>query len=214
MLRDGTTQDPLSNDRSLQVRQGDHLRPYDHLPGGHYPPQPTGEDFDLREIWRKVRKRKLLILSIVVVVTTIVTIESFRNKSYYQAVAKIAFDQSKSEMKLGDLVLTSSDSERINTDLLMIKTYPLLEDVVVMLRLDQNPNFLSAGRRSVSESIYSIVTSFGTKIERSRNTLPTIDPVMVESMDSGQRSPQETARLAPFVQMLTAALNVQKVANT
>lgn len=215
MLRDETARDPLSNDRSLQVRQGAQLLPsQEYHPGGQYPPQPTGEGFDLREIWRKVRKRKLLILTIVVVVTTIVTIESFRNKSYYQAVAKIAFDQNKSEMKLGDLVLTSNDNERINTDLLMIKTYPLLEDVVVMLRLDQNPKFLSAGRRSVSESIQSIITSFGSKVERSRSSLPTIDPIMVESMDSGQRTPQETARLAPFVQMLMAALNVQKVANT
>ena len=216
MLPDNTARDPLSEERSLQVRPGalPLLSTIDQPHYGQYAPQSSGEGFDLREIWRKVRKRKLLIITIVAVVTTIVTIEAFRNKSYYVAVAKIAFNQNNSEMKLGDLVLTSNDNERINTDLLMIKTYPLLEDVVVLLRLDQNPKFLSAGRRSVSESLQSIFSSFGSRADRTRTPLPSFEPLLIESLESQQRSSQETARLAPYVQTLMSTLNVQKVANT
>ena len=216
MLEDNSARDPLSSDRSLQVRPGGlpFFSAADHSPYSQYAPQSSGDSFDLREIWRKVRKRKLLILTIVLVVTTIVTIESFRNKSYYQAVAKIAFNQNSSEMKLGDLVLSSNDSERINTDLLMIKTYPLLEDVVVLLRLDQNPKFLSAGRRSVPESLQSIVSVFGSRTERQMGTQQAVEPMLIDAIDNQQRTPQETARLAPYVQTLMATLSVQKVANT
>lgn len=216
MLKDTIGGDPLSNDRSLQIRPGGAplMTTPDHSPYGPYSSQSQSDGFDLREVWRKIKKRRLLILSIVIVVTSVVAIESFRNPSYYQAVAKIAFNQNKSEMKLGDLVLTSNDNERINTDLLMIKTYPLLEDVVVMLRLDQNPRFINGGRRSVSESLGSIISSFGSRIDSPKASLPAIEPLLIEPMSGEQRAASETARLAPYVQTLMASLNVQKVANT
>jgi len=212
----GQQPNPVHLEKSLQIRPSGApaLNSMDQLSYNYYNTQPAGEGFDLREMWRKVKKRRLMILSIVIVVTTIVTIESFRNKSYYQAAAKIAFNHNKSEMKLGDLVLASNDNERINTDLLMIKTYPLLEDVVVMLRLDQNPRFLDGGRRTVADSVKSIFSSFGSKVERPKTPLPTLEPLLIEPMANEQRPPQEAARLAPYVQTLMSMLTVQQVANT
>lgn len=205
-----------TNDRSLQIRPSGAapLTSMDQLSYNYYNSQPAGEGFDLREIWRKVRKRKFLILAIVIVATTITTVEAFRNKSYYQAAAKIAFNQNKSEMKFGDLVLASNDNERINTDLLMIKTYPLLEDVVVMLRLDQNPRFLDGGRRTIAESVQSIFSNFGSRAASRSAKLPALEPLLIEPMANEQRSPQETTRLAPYVQLLMATLSVQQVVNT
>ena len=216
-MADNNNWDRSSNgDRSLQIRPSGApaLTSLDQLSYNYNTTPSSGEGFDLREIWRKVRKRKLLILSIVIVATTIVTVETFRNRSYYQAAAKIAFTQNKSEMKLGDLVLASNDNERINTDLLMIKTYPLLEDVVVMLRLDQNPQFLDGGRRSISESLQSIFSKFGSRPTVKRSPLPAIEPLVIEPMANEVRTAQEKARLAPYVQLLMNTLTVQQVANT
>src|ERR1041384_6818077 len=48
-----------------------------------------GEDFNLRGLWRIVRKRRWLIVAIAFVVTTLVTIDAFRTKPLYQAAATI-----------------------------------------------------------------------------------------------------------------------------
>ena len=47
------------------------------------------EGLHLRELWRTVRKRKWLILTVAVIITTLVTIEAYRTKSTYRASAFI-----------------------------------------------------------------------------------------------------------------------------
>jgi capsular polysaccharide biosynthesis protein len=61
----------------------------DQLAGyaSYYGPPSSGDGFDLRELIRKIRKRKYLIASLVLIVTTVVTVDSFRNVSYYQSTA-------------------------------------------------------------------------------------------------------------------------------
>src|SRR5262245_44798022 len=56
---------------------------------------PPDETPNLREYWRKIRKRKWLVLAITVIVTTIVTIESFRTKSIFEATATVALTNDK-----------------------------------------------------------------------------------------------------------------------
>ena len=207
---------PSTTDESLLIRPSgaQSLTSMDQLAYNYYNPAPAGEGFDVREIWRKIRKRKLLILSIVLVATTIVTIEAFRNKSYYQAAAKIAFNQEKTDLKIGDLVLASDDSERINTELLMIKTYPLLEDVVLMLRLDQNPKFLDGGRKTIGESMQTILSKFTSRTTAAKTELPVMEPLILEPLAEEERSPQEKARLAPYVGVLMGSLTVDQVPMT
>src|SRR5215468_1734345 len=62
----------------------------DQFAYNYYNAPPPEEGFNVREIWRKVRKRKWLVLAVAVIATTIVTVESFRSKPLYQASAKIA----------------------------------------------------------------------------------------------------------------------------
>src|SRR5215510_3254761 len=64
----------------------------DQFAYNYYNAPPPEEGFNVREIWRKVRKRKWLVLAVAFIATTIVTIESYRNKPLYQATAKIAFN--------------------------------------------------------------------------------------------------------------------------
>src|SRR5215831_21025660 len=50
---------------------------------------PDEGEFNLRELWRKVRKRKWLVISVTVIATTAVALEMYRTKSTYQASAMI-----------------------------------------------------------------------------------------------------------------------------
>src|ERR1700740_976223 len=47
------------------------------------------DSIHLRELWRIIRKRRWLIISVVVIITTLVTIEAYRAKSVYKASAFI-----------------------------------------------------------------------------------------------------------------------------
>ncbi len=172
------------------------------------------EGFNYRDIWRKIRKRKWLILTIVFIATTIVSIESFRTKSLYQASAKVAFNQENTVIKAGDLILQSDDSGRIRTELLLLKTYPLLEDVVVRLQLDKNPRFLDIGdRKTVPEAIETIFSKFGSR-QSATPEIPQMEPLTIEPNLQAARSEEEVARLAPFVGILQSNLQVEQIIDT
>src|SRR5262247_443638 len=123
---------------------------------------PPDETRRIRENWRKVRKRKWLVLAVTVIATTIVTVESFRMKTSYQATAMVALNNDNpAVVKLGKTVLGLDNNERLQTDLLLLRTYPLLAKVVVRYRLNEDPAFLRADeRRTLMEAARVIIGKF------------------------------------------------------
>lgn len=211
---------PVNNaDENWLVRQSGQppLTTLDQLSYNYNNPASSEEGFNVREIWRKVRKRKWLILTIVFIATTIVSIESFRTKSIYQAAAKVALNRDNATVvKLGGAVLETDDSDRIRTDLLLLETYPLLEEVVVRLKLDQNPAFLEAGqRKTVVEAVSSILTNL-----KGKSDAPGSNVQVIASQDGAgplqetARSREESERLAPYVETLKAFLIVEQIPTT
>jgi capsular exopolysaccharide synthesis family protein len=171
------------------------------------------EGFNVREIWRKVRKRKWLVLAVALVATTVVTVESFRTKSTYLATAKVARNtDNQTAIKVGDTVFQTDDSERIKTDLLLLRTYPLLAKVVVRLRLEENPYYLEAGqRRSVLEAVQAIIAR-ATGTSRPEPEPPKPDPIPPQAEDN--LSPEEVERLAPYIATLDGYLMVSQIDET
>src|SRR4030095_3972749 len=107
------------------------------------------------QIWRTIRKRRLLILIIVVIATSIATLEIYRTKSIYQASASIQIQKDPSTLvKAGNTVIQTDDSDNINTYIYMLKSRPLLQDVVANLQLNENPRFMDVtSRKSISEAL-------------------------------------------------------------
>ncbi len=203
-------------DEALYIRPSGapSLTSLDQLQYNYYNPGTADEGFNVREVWRKIRKRKWLVLSIVLIATTVVTIESFRTKSIYQATAKIAITKENTVIKAGDLILETDDSDRINTEILYMQTYPLLEDVAVRLKLDQNPRFLDVGqRKTVFESIKTIFSKFSRPVE-AEVKLPSLENLIVEPSPDGTRTLEESNRLAPYVGTLQSNLSVQQIPST
>jgi polysaccharide biosynthesis transport protein len=170
------------------------------------------EGLHARELARMLRKRKWLVLAVVAIITSLVTIEIHRTPSSYQAGAQIEVtkDVGATTITSKDFVVQSDDSDNINTKLVVIKSRPLLEDVVVNLKLDQNPNFINATRkRSVSEAVTDILHkltggAFGASV---KETVPPKTSLV-------ERSEEETARLAPYVNTLKNTLNVSVLKDT
>src|SRR5688500_12990372 len=139
---------------------------------GGYPDSSTygygyGEEDEkvyIRRLWRAIRKRKWVILVIAVIVTSVVTVEMFRSKSIYQAMTTIEVGkENRTLVRSGDVVVETDDDNDyyvgmgMKTKIRLLQSRPLLEDVVVNLKLDQNPKFLEVmERRSVLEAIKSI----------------------------------------------------------
>lgn len=172
----------------------------------------TKDGFDPRGIWRKIRKRKWLILTVVLIVATIVSIESFRTKSLYLATTKIAISKQGTVVKAGDLVLESNDTERVKTDMLMLSTHPLLEDVVVRLKLDQNPQFPDVKNR---KSAIEAVKTIWAKIKGVPNTSASVSaPLNISPAQESVRSAAESERLSPFVDLLKDNLYVEQIPET
>src|SRR5262245_40590937 len=106
-----------------------------------------GEDEEglrLHELWRSVRKRKWLILTITVIITTLVMIEAYRTKSTYRASAfvELGKDSPTVRSSSSQVVIQPDDADvyypqlAINTNLFRLTSEPLLEDVVADLRLE------------------------------------------------------------------------------
>lgn len=170
------------------------------------------DGFDPRSLWRKIRKRRWLITTIVMIATVIVSIESFRTKSLYQATTKIAISKQSTVVKAGDLVLEADDSERVKTDILMLTTHPLLEEVIVRLKLDQNPQFLDVkNRKSVVESVKAIWAQFKGNAVSGASLMA---PLNLSPAQENTRSTAESERLAPFVELLKENLYVEQIPET
>jgi polysaccharide biosynthesis transport protein len=169
---------------------------------------------NIREYWRKVRRRKWLVLAVTVIVTTIVAVESFRMKSTYQATAVVALTNDKPAIfKFGDAYLGSNNNEALKTDLLLLRTYPLLAKVVVRYRLNEDPRFLQADKpRTVMEAAGAIFTKFtGSAGEEDAGGQPKFDtPPQID----GPLSPGQIERLTPYITKLDGSLYVSKIEET
>ena len=112
----------------------------------------------LRELWRTVRKRKWLILTIVFVITTLVTIEMYRTKNSYQASTLIEIGKDQNRLGAPGSIFGDDYDPfymvNMKTKMLVVKSHSMLEDVVLNKRLDQNPQFLQAGgKKSIWEAL-------------------------------------------------------------
>lgn len=163
---------------------------------------------NLRELWRKVRKRKWLILVIAVIVTSVVTINSYRHKSTYRASATIEIGKDLTTLvKTGDVVVQADNSDSPKSQMLVLKSRPLVEDVVTSLKLYQNPKFLDVtSRKSVLEAVGTILGKL---------PVPRLGELRSEAPATpGPATPPDAAGLKPYVDALAANLVIEPVPET
>lgn len=214
---------PPSPPIDIVARENAGLRPsYPGSYGYGYNYGQTEQKIHLRELWRTVRKRKWLILTIAFVITTLVTIEMYRTKNSYQASTLVEIG--KDTNRLGSPGSVFGDDYdpfymiNMKTKMLMIKSHSLLEDVVIANKLDQDPKFLQAsGKKSVWEALKLIGAKVGvtdknkdSDEERADLTIVPLTP----ANDALARTPEEKARLERAIAILDGGLTVDPVKET
>lgn len=200
----------------LTYGQASYPRPagYGYGYGSNYGTDPDAGSINLRNIWKTIRKRKLMIIITALIITTIVTVEVYRKKSTYQSSAIIEIGKNNTMVvKTPDFVVQSDDSDSLRTKMYLLKSRPLLKDVVLNLGLDQNPKFLDVTtQRSLLEALSLISSKFYTRNpEEAEAETPA---VRVRPASESADSAESNTRLNPYVDVLAANLNVEEVPST
>ena len=210
----------IVSDEEPLIRPGyPRILPYGESNGYGYGNPEEEDRLNLHMLWRTIRKRKWLILTIVLIFTTLTTIEMYRTKNTYQATATVEIGKDVTpSTRRGDIIETDDYSDMymptvgLKTSILKLRSEPLLEEVAVNLKLDQNPNFLQSTRRSALDAIREILGQGETSMEQAKSAvLPTstdvVEPVLT-------RTEEERAKLAPYVDLLAGGLRAEPVKDT
>lgn len=173
------------------------------------------DSLNFREIWRKVRKRKWLILTVLFIATLIVTLESFRVKSTYQATAKVAVAKDTATfLKENNVLVQADDTDKIKTEMLLLTTYPLKEEVVRRLKLESQPHFMDVEqKKTFAEALKTILAKLRRPLEQP-SYLPPVNPIQLNEDQLAPPTPQESARLEPYVEVLSRSLYVDQIPET
>ena len=192
---------------------------------GHpYSNKPDTEEVgnQIRDLWRKVLKHKLMIALITLIVTAIVTVEVFRDKSIYSATATVEIEkENRTLFRSGDVEIETEDSDysyqttkAMKSKIRLLQTRPLLEDVAVTLRLDQNPEFMAVTeRKGVLDAIKSVGDSISTRGKK-KTTPAAAEIPDVQLGENLIRPTAESTRLAPAVDVLQNGLSATPVEDT
>lgn len=177
----------------------------------------------LRRMWRAIKKRKLVIIVIAIIVTAVVTVEVFRTKSIYQASTTIEIGkENRTLVRSGDFVVQADESDDtyyvamgMKTKIRLLQSRPLMEDVVVNLKLDQNPRFMDVTtKKSIWEAMTTIVGKLRRQNDNGQATTAVAETPVAAYEGDGTRSRQESARLAPYVDVLSSNVNAEPLPDT
>jgi len=205
----------------IAARETSGVRP--HYPNSYGYGYGTGQDdqkIHLRELWRTVRKRKWLIATITVIITTLVTIDMYRTKNSFQASALIEIGKDMTTLgRPGSIYGDDYDPfymVNIKTKMLMVKSHSLLEAVVTENHLDANPKFFRAGGK---KSLWQAVKTIGGKVGIKDNEPPeghTTETEIAAASAGGLEDPDEEKkkRIEGCIGMLEGGLGVEPVKET
>jgi capsular exopolysaccharide synthesis family protein len=201
---------PREADTSLaEIAQG---RAY-----GKYSRYGNQPETNLREYLFVILKRKWLILSLVLVITSLVTIQAYREPSVYQGSTTIRIEaKSGNILQTGTgLVINQTDPNFWGTQLKLLQSPLLARQVILTLNLQNNSDFMGGqANSSVFSSLKRIFSreKTATKSAQGQDTDP--QPVSEQEITDRQLTPEELAKLEPYEDAIVANETVAPVEKT
>jgi capsular exopolysaccharide synthesis family protein len=178
----------------------------------------ASEPAHLREYLAVVLKRKWLILSLMVVVTSLVAIQMYRLPSIYQATTQIQIEQKGRSVlatgRAGELIIRGgNDANYWNTQIKKLESQKLLRQVAMRLDLLNNPAFLGANRGTgLISSLRRIISrekAPATPAAEAGVPVLTDNELTVESV-----TPEQARLLEPYEDTLREGLTITPVERT
>ncbi len=187
----------------------------DFVPGKPYAGA-TAEPTTLRDYLFVVLKRKWLILSLVLVITSLVTIQAFRAPSIYEGETTIRIEQRPtSVLQTKEIVITGQNDPNFwGTQLKLLENPALARQVVLTLDLQHNPAFFGGqAQGGVFASLRRIFSKSkkGTESPAAPGGLT----VVGESEVTGDSlTPEQLAELEPYEDAIIGGESVDPVPST
>ncbi len=174
------------------------------------------EPANIRDYLAVVLKRKWLILSLVLVITSLVTIQSFRAPSIYEGETTIRIEQRPtSVLQTKEIVINAqSDPNFWNTQLKLLENPALARQVVLTLDLQNNQAF-SGGQTQggVFASLRRIFSS-PKRPSESPAVSPGLTVVGATEVSSESFTAERLAQLEPYEDMIIAGEVVEAIPTT
>src|SRR5258705_2888975 len=154
----------------------------------------------LRDYLFVVLKRKWLILSLVLIVTSLVTIQMFRQPSTYEGITTIRIEpKPRSVLQTKEIVINApSDPNFWGTQLKLLQNPALARQVVLTLDLQNNPAFFGVQSQGGIFSSLRRVFSKSKKANESPAVSSGLTVVGESEVTGGSLTPEQLAELEPY----------------
>ena len=133
---------------------------------------------------RAIFKRKWLIAAIVAVGTAFSLFAAFRTRDAYQAFAVISIgkeDTAAIKVREGNLIV--QNDEPLTTKMYLLQSAPLVENVIVNMKLDRGEDVLNPRGLTLKETI-SILSARVKKAYQGRRNMSEPEPDMPDSLST------------------------------
>ena len=188
----------------------------DVAPVRSYGPAAT-EPNQLRDYLFVVLKRKWLIISLCLVVTSLVAVQMFRQPSIYEAETTIRIEQRATNvLQTRDFVLNAQpDANFWGTQIKLLQSPSLARQVALSLDLQHNPNFFGSGAQGgIFTALRRMVSG-----EKKPQAVPAKAPgglqiVGVTQLQEDPLSPEELSALEPYEDAIIGSEKVEGIVGT
>src|SRR5918993_1496410 len=176
----------------------------------------AAESAGIKEYLFVVLKRKWLILSLVLVVTSLATIQAFRAPSIYQGESMIKIEQTAPNVLQTDKVVIQgpSDPKFWGTQLKLLENPTLARQVAITLDLQNNPAFFGGqSQGGVFTSLRRIFSS-PTKPKPKPAVAPGLAVVTEQRVSAAALTPEQLSRLEPYEDAIIGGEVIEPVVGT
>jgi len=165
-------------------------------------------EFNLKEYLFVVLKRKWLIMSLVLIITSLATIQAYREPSIYEGATTIKIEQKTPSILQsgngGGIVIGQSDPNFWGTQLKLLQNETLARQVVIKLDLQHNPTFFGAqGQSTIFASLKRIFSNDSVPKTSPAPTAST-PPLTEEALRNQEFTPEQLSALEPYEDTITA----------
>jgi capsular exopolysaccharide synthesis family protein len=174
------------------------------------------EPTTLRDYLFVLLKRKWLILSLVLVVTSLVTIQAFRAPSIYAGETTIRIEQKPPNvLQTKEIVIAGqSDPNFWGTQLKLLENPALARQVVLTLDLQHNPAFFGGQTQGGIFSSLRRIFSKPKRVNESPAVSTGLTVVGESEVAGGSLTPEQLAELEPYEDAIIAGEMVEPVPQT
>jgi len=184
---------------------------------GKYSRYGNQPETNLREYLFIILKRKWLILSLVLVITSLVTIQAYREPSIYQGSTTIRIEPKGGNiLQTGQaLVINQTDPNFWGTQLKLLQSPILARQVILTLNLQNDSDFIGGqGNSSVFSSLKRIFARDKSASKSAQGQATEPEPVGESEMSDRQLTPEQLEKLEPYEDAIVGNEDIKPVEKT